>query len=133
MKVRGVDHITINCTDTERAFRFYEDILGLSKLETVDLGDHTLYYYALPGLKLELIGYKNPQKLWETGNTDLGIYRHIALVVDDLEELHRRCQEAKVRINLAPAFIPAINKKVMLLSDPNGVEIEAIQDPGGAQ
>ena len=127
MQVSGVDHITINCTDTERAFRFYEKILGLARLETVDLGDHVLYYYALPGLKLELIGYKTPQKQWETSNTDLGIYRHIALVVDDLEGLYQRCQEAKVRINLAPAFIPAIGKKVMLLADPNGVEIEAIQ------
>jgi lactoylglutathione lyase len=128
MKVRGVDHITINCTDTERAFRFYEEILELPRLETVDLGDHVLYYYALPaGIKLELIGYKNPQKEWKTGNTDVGIYRHVALVVDDLEGLHNRCREAQVRINMAPTFIPKLGKTVMLFADPNGVEIEAIQ------
>ncbi|MDR1418752.1 MAG: VOC family protein [Treponema sp.] len=127
MKITGVDHITINCTDTKKAFDFYENILELKKLETVDLGDHVLYYYALPGVKLELIGYKNPQKEWKTGNTDVGIYRHMALVVDDLDGLYERCKQAGVRINLEPEYIPGIKKKVMLIVDPDGVEIEAIQ------
>jgi lactoylglutathione lyase len=127
MKVTGVDHITVNCTDTEKAFGFYETVLGLKKLETADLGDHVLYYYALPGVKLELIGYKNPQREWKTGSTDVGIYRHMALAVDDLDGLYERCTQAGVKINLAPKYIEGIKKKVMLIVDPNGVEIEAIQ------
>jgi lactoylglutathione lyase len=127
MKITGIDHITVNCTDTEKAFGFYENILGLKRLETADLGDHVLYYYALPGVKLELIGYKNPQKEWKTGNTDVGIYRHMALVVDDLGELYERCRQAGVKINLEPKYIEEIKKKVMLIVDPNGVEIETIQ------
>lgn len=128
MKISAVDHVTINCVDTDKAFRFYEEILGLKKLETVDLGDHVLYYYGLPGLRLELIGYKNPQKERKTGNTDVGIYRHLALVADDLEGLHQRCREAGVRINLVPTYIPALGKTVMLIVDPNGVEIEVIHE-----
>jgi lactoylglutathione lyase len=127
MKITGVDHITVNCTDTEKAFAFYENILELKKRETADLGDHVLYYYALPGVRLELIGYKNPQKEWKTGNTDVGIYRHMALVTDDLDGLYGRCKQAGVKINLEPKYIPEIQKKVMLIVDPNGVEIEIIQ------
>jgi catechol 2,3-dioxygenase-like lactoylglutathione lyase family enzyme len=128
MKVLSINHVTINCVDKEAAFRFYEEILELKRIEDVDLGDHVLYYYGLPGnVRLELIGYKNPQKQWETGNTDVGIYRHIAFDVDDLEAFYERCKKAKVKINLGPKLIPEINKKIMLIVDPNGVEIELMQ------
>jgi catechol 2,3-dioxygenase-like lactoylglutathione lyase family enzyme len=128
MKVKALNHITVNCTDKEAAFRFYEDILELKRSEVADLGDHVLYYYDLPGgPRLELIDYKEPQKKWETGNTDVGIYRHMALEVDNLDELYQRCREKKVKINLDPKFIPEIKKTVMLIVDPNGVEVETIQ------
>jgi lactoylglutathione lyase len=128
MRVLSINHITINCTDKEAAFRFYEEILGLKRIEDVDMGDHVLYYYSLFGdIRLELIGYKGAQKKWETGNTDLGIYRHVALMVDNLEELYQRCRKENIKINLEPKFIPEISKKIMLIADPNGVEIELIQ------
>jgi lactoylglutathione lyase len=127
MKVLDVDHVTINCKDPEAAFRFYEQVLSLKKLEVVDMGDHVLHYYQLPDTRLELITYKNPQKSWETGNTDLGIYRHMALVVDDLESFCQRCQKNNIKINLQPSFITQISKKIMLIVDPNGIEIELIQ------
>ena len=128
MKIVGINHITINCVDKEDTFNFYEKLLGLKKIEEVDMGDHVLYYYGLPnGIRLELIDYKEKQKKWETGNTDIGIYRHLALEVDDLNELCRNCKETGVKINLEPKFIPEIKKTIMLIVDPNGVEIEAIQ------
>jgi lactoylglutathione lyase len=128
MKVLSVNHVTVNCIDKEAAFRFYEEILGLERIEDVDMGDHVLYYYSLPGnIRLELIEYKNPQKQWKTGNTDVGIYRHMAVEVDNLEILYERCKKTGVKINLEPKFIPEIKKKIMLIVDPNGVEVEIIQ------
>jgi lactoylglutathione lyase len=128
MKVLSLNHITVNCTDKDAAFRFYEEILELKRIEEVDMGDHVLYYYGLSGIvRLELIEYKNPQKKWVTGNTDVGIYRHMAVEVDDLEILYEKCKKAGVKINLEPKYIPQIKKKIMLIVDPNGVEIETIQ------
>lgn len=127
MKITAVDHITINMRDPERSFRFYEQVLGLSPLETVDLGDHVLHYYQLPGTRLELIRYKDQQKAWDTGNTDTGIYRHMAIVVEDLTAAHQECLDFGCTINMPPTHIAAITKTVMLAADPNGVEIEFIQ------
>jgi len=128
MKITNVNHITINCVDKNAAFRFYENLLGLKKIEEVDMGDHILYYYGLPdGIRLELIHYKETQKKWSTGNTDLGIYRHLAVEVDDLNELYKNCKIAEVKINLEPKYIPQIKKTIMLIVDPNGVEIELMQ------
>lgn len=126
MKLFAIDHITINCRDIKKACSFYETVLKLPKLNTVDMGDHMLYYYQLPGVKLELIEYKEPQKNWETGNTDTGIYRHFAIMTDNLEEIRESCLAAGGKINMEPTFIPQLGNTVMLIGDPNGVEIELI-------
>lgn len=127
MRLTGMDHITINCSDIKASFRFYEEVFNLKHINDVDLGDHILHYYQLPDLKLELIEYKEPQRIWKTGNTDTGIYRHFALCSDDLPEIRKRCDDRGYKINLPPTYIPEIDKTVMLVVDPNGVEIEIIQ------
>lgn len=127
MKITGIDHITINCCNMEASRKFYEEVLELERLKAVDLGDQILHYYQLPGVKLELIEYKSQQKNWRTGNTDTGIYRHFALCANDLQEIKIRCEQAGYGINLQPTYIPGLDKTVMLILDPNGVEIEFIQ------
>lgn len=127
MSLLFLDHITINLLKPAESFVFYEEILGLSKLRDVDMGDHVLHMYQLPGTQLELIEYKEPQKIVQTGNTDIGVYRHFALTTDSLEELHSKCLQAGWGINLEPSFIPQLDAKVMLICDPNGVEIELIE------
>jgi len=124
MKVISLDHITINCLDINITRRFYEDFLNLKPLNKVDMGDHVLHYYELPGTRLELIEYIEEQKIYQTGNTDLGIYRHMAVVVDDLDEAFAKCKAMNISINLEPQYIAQIDKKIMLIKDPNGVEIE---------
>jgi len=129
MKITSVDHITINLNRVQESFDFYENVLGLSRVNTVDMGDHVLHLYQLPGTKLELIEYKEDQKLVQAGNTDKGVYRHMALRVDDIKEVEARCEKAGYGFNLKPAAIKQLNGQVvMLIVDPNGVEIEIIQD-----
>jgi catechol 2,3-dioxygenase-like lactoylglutathione lyase family enzyme len=128
MKITTIDHITINCIDIKKSCDFYENVIGLSLVNTIDLGEHVLHLYQLPGAKLELIEYKDEQKLVQTGNTDVGVYRHIAFRVDDLNEALTRCEKAGYGINLPPTVIEKIGKNpIMLIVDPNGVEIELIQ------
>jgi lactoylglutathione lyase len=128
IKVLAVDHITINCCNIKETFNFYENVLGLSRIDTIDMGDHVLHLYQLPGAKLELIEYKNEQKLVNAGNTDVGVYRHFAIRVDDIEEVRKRCEKAGIGINLEPTAIQQFNGQVvMLIVDPNGVEIEIMQ------
>ena len=128
MTVTAVDHITINCRDIRKSCDFYETVLGLSRADTIDMGDHRLHLYHLPGTKLELIEYKNEQKLVQASNTDVGVYRHVALCVDDIAQALARCEQAGCGVNLAPTAIPQFGGKVvMLIVDPNGVEIELIQ------
>ncbi len=127
MKVLAVDHITINLVKKEESFAFYENVFGLVKKEEKNMGDHVLHLYQLPGVILELIEYVDEQKLVQTANTDIGIYRHFAVTVDDIEAFRAACEKAGYGINLEPSFVEKLGKTVMLVKDPNGVEIELIQ------
>lgn len=128
MLIKGIDHITVNVKDLKKSFEFYENILGLKKLNTVDMGDHTLHYMTLPGdIRLELIDYHYENIVLETGNTDAGIYRHVAFYVDSVEEIKRRCDQWNVKINLQPLYIEKLKCKVILIEDPNGVEVELVE------
>lgn len=127
MKILDVDHITINLINVKDSCQFYENIFGFDKISDIDMGDHILHLYKLSKLKLELIEYKTKQKRVQAENVNTGIYRHFAMVVDDLEEYRKACEAAGYGINLMPTYISQINKTVMLIKDPNGVEIELIQ------
>ena len=85
MEIKCVDHITINMVNVKESFDFYENVIGLKRIKNVDMGDHELYLYGLSDIKLELIEYKEDQKHICAGNTDVGVYRHFALCVYDLE------------------------------------------------
>lgn len=130
MLVKTIDHITINVKDLEKTFSFYESILGLKRLEfTMDLGFGIIYYMELPGgTKLELIDYRTNEKSLETTDTDLGIYRHVAFTVDSLDEMKSRCVKWGAKINLEKDYNKFLNCYVMLVNDPNGVEIEFVEN-----
>lgn len=128
MELRGIDHITINLLNVESSVEFYEKVLNLKKLQDVDMGDHILHLYQLSTVKLELIEYKEPQKVIRAGNTDKGIYRHFAVLTDDMKEIEKRCKEFGCGINMEPTYISQLGVTAMLIKDPNGVEIEIIED-----
>jgi catechol 2,3-dioxygenase-like lactoylglutathione lyase family enzyme len=129
MIVKTIDHITINVKDLEKTFSFYENILGLQKLDfTMDLGFGVIYYMALPGgTKLELIDYRTDERSLETTDTDLGIYRHVAFTVDSLDEVKDRCVKWGAKINIDRDYNKYLNCYVMLVNDPNGVEVEFVE------
>ena len=128
MKITGLDHITINVKDLTQSEKFYTDVLRLEKTDLIDMGDHTLTYFPLPqGVRLELIDYTDKAAAENIRETDTGIYRHFCLVTDDLSELYHICRERGIFVRKAPSYVEKLKAHTMLITDPNGVEIEIIQ------
>lgn len=126
--VQGLNHITINVVDLEKSFFFYEEVLEFNKLSIVDMGDHRLYYYALPNdTRLELIDYDNKKGIITYEPASRGVYRHIAFNVHSIDEMLNRCNKFKVHVRLLPVIISQLSAKIMLIEDPNGVEIELVE------
>lgn len=128
MGIIGVDHFTLNVKSMEESIHFYETILGLTKLHTVDMGDHTLQYFALDqGSMLELIEYHYDSNQVIYPVDGKGVYRHIALRVQGLQEFYDRLIKADVTITNPLGFCEKLDFYNVLIKDPNGVEIELLE------
>lgn len=122
------DHITINVTDLKKSEEFYGDILGLKKLETVDMGDHRLYYYELTdSLMLELIEYDDDFGELHPHVKTRGIYRHLAFQCDDVDALYKKLVDRGINVLSEPDDVPKLKFRNILVEDPNGVELEFVK------
>lgn len=131
MKFTSINHITINVTDLKRSVQFYRSVLGLEECGFIDMGDHTLTYFALPqNIRLELIHYSMEQKEQKHPETEPGTYRHFCLEADSISEFYEICRKNGAEIRKAPSYVEKLGVNTMLIVDPNGVEIEIIDHQG---
>jgi lactoylglutathione lyase len=127
-EVTGIDHLTINLSAVDESLFFYEHVLQLKRLNTIDMGDHILTYFRLStSCRLELIEYRNNDNVVSIQESAKGVYRHMALIVDDLDAIRESCASNNVMITLEPQYVDKLSCRIMLLRDPNGVEIELVE------
>lgn len=128
MKITGLDHITVNVKNLEKSKEFYGNVLHLKEAGFIHMGDHTLTYYELPqGVRLELIDYETREAAEDIKETNTGIYRHFCLAADRLYAVYEVCKEQGVFVRKTPSYVEKLGCQTMLITDPNGVEIEIIQ------
>ncbi len=124
MKIRNIDHVSINVTDIKKSLDFYSRILGLKQQQTVDCDEFDITYFALPnGSRLELFDYhgKNRDTLREESEVGL---RHIAFQVEDVAAHEKLLRAEGVEITLPTCDLPNLGARVLLFLDPNGVTLE---------
>lgn len=125
MKIKKIDHITINLKDVEKSLKFYGELLGLEPLPSVDLGDHLLRYFLLPGgQKLELTEYFFPTEDTGATATDLGRARHLAFEVEDAYEVEKKLTEGGYPFHVPVSYNKKLQFSGGLTKDPNGFELE---------
>lgn len=124
----GIDHFTINVVDLEKSIYFYEKVLSLRRLETINMGDHELiYFYLQESCRLELIHYFYETDLCHPKENSQGIYRHMALQTDNLMEIYKECIANDIKVKLQPIVMEKLSCKGMLIEDPSGVEVEIVE------
>lgn len=126
--VTGTDHIAINVISMEESILFYEKLLGQKKEEAIDMGDHVLQYFQLNGIfRLELIWYRYDTETAELPVNAKGIYRHLALSVENLEEFSLFLTHSGVTVKKTLEYCETLGFYNMLILDPNGIEIELVE------
>ncbi len=124
MKIRGIEHVSINVADMDASAKFYERTLGFERLQTVPEQGFTITYFALPGgRRLELFDYRGANPRPSRGETDVGL-RHLAFEVDGVAEAERELRSRGVPIVLPTTELPELGVRVLLFQDPNGVTLE---------
>ena len=125
--IDGVHHITINVKNLPEAIRFYGVFLGLEQLESIEMEDHRLHYFRLPGgIRLELIEYLEDTGICSAGLLEQGRFRHLALKTDRLEYIAEHIGEFGGKVLQPPRFVEKLFFTGMLAEDPNGCELEFI-------
>lgn len=128
MKIRGIEHVSINTIDFEKSVDFYTRILGFKQLQTVDCGEFDITYFSIPGgTRLELFDYHGKNPVLPHGESDSGL-RHLAFQVIDVASHESILREQGVEIVLPTCDLPNLGVRVLLFLDPNGVTLEFCEE-----
>lgn len=116
--VLALHHVSLLVADTERALRFYRDILGLEPIERPELGFPGAWLGIGQGQQLHLMELPDPDPKHGRpahGGRD----RHFALQVNGLEAFVERLEQAGVPYTRSRSGRPSI-----FFRDPDGHAVE---------
>ncbi len=119
MKVQSIHHVSLLVADTERALGFYRDLLGLDVIDRPELGFPGAWL-AIGDRQLHLLTLPNPDA--EAKRPEhVGRDRHLALVVEGLDELEQRLLQAGITVTRSKS-----GRNAIFCRDPDGNGIELI-------
>ncbi|MDI3531178.1 MAG: lactoylglutathione lyase [Candidatus Atribacteria bacterium] len=130
-RTKNINHIAINVKDMEKSIEFYGKIIGFEQGRSVRLEDLKLdiTFFKLPGgnTLLELIHYDEANVIPPYDVTDRGILRHIAFTVDNVDAVAEELKKNGFEPHFGPIDLEPLGIRVVLVKDPNGVEVEFCQ------
>jgi glyoxylase I family protein len=125
LRLLGVHHIAIICSDYEKSKDFYVRILGLNPIREVYREERNSYKLDLEvngHYQIELFSFPNPPE--RPSRPEAVGLRHLAFAVEDIEQAVEHLTTIH-KIEVEPIRIdPYTNKKFTFFADPDGLPIE---------
>ena len=139
--IKEVRHIGIVVNNMENSLKFYRDLLGLKIIR--DMNEQGVYVNNM--LSLDNVQVRTVKLSADVGNTLIELLdfkshndnevrnfytigaSHIALTVDNLEDLYNYLSENNVKFNAPPQKSPDGLVKVTFCNDPDGTPVELVQ------
>ncbi|RCH55384.1 VOC family protein [Mucilaginibacter hurinus] len=124
MKLNGVHHIAIICTDYQRSKQFYCEVLGLSIVREVYRAERNSYKLDLEiagQYQVELFSFPEPPP--RPSMPEAAGLRHLALTVDDIDEAIAALNAYGIATE--PVRIDEFTgKRYTFFPDPDGLPLE---------
>jgi len=139
--IKEVRHIGIVVNNMENSLKFYQDLLGLKIIKDMDeQGGYINNMLSLDGVQvrtvklsagmgntlIELLDFKSHNDNEIRNFYTIGA-SHVALTVDNLEELYKTLSKNNVKFNAPPQKSPDGLVKVTFCNDPDGTPIELVE------
>ena len=139
--IKEVRHIGIVVNNIENSLKFYRDLLGLKIIK--DMDEQGVYIDNM--LSLDNVQVRTVKLSAGTGNTLIELLdfkshndnevrnfytigaSHIALTVDNLEDLYKHLSANNIKFNAPPQKSPDGIVKVTFCNDPDGTPIELVE------
>ena len=144
MVAKGLDHIAITVSDTERSLRFYRDALGLEQVEQHQL-DGAKIELALgvaganaqstrlaargtPSILIDLMEFRTPEQAPVLAPTGAVGSTHFALAVENLSEAYEELRRQGVEFVSEPVTFELTEGSVTVVftRDPDGNTVELV-------
>jgi glyoxylase I family protein len=124
MRLTGIHHIAIICSDYEKSKDFYVRVLGLSMIREVYREERDSYKLDLEvngHYQIELFSFPNPKE--RPSYPEAAGLRHLAFEVEDVEEAVAYLASHNVEVE--PIRVdPCTNKRFTFFADPDKLPIE---------
>jgi glyoxylase I family protein len=124
LKLSGIHHVAVICSDYQRSKVFYTEVLGLRVLRENYRKDRASYKLdlALPdGSQIELFSFPNPPK--RPSQPEAQGLRHLAFSVSDIDACITHLVQYQVAVE--PVRIDEYTgKRFTFFSDPDGLPLE---------
>lgn len=120
-------HAMIRVKDIDASLKFYTELLGLQKTHEIKLEDCILHF--LKGedgdFEIELTqNFKNPKDGYTNGNA----FGHFAVETKDMDEFDKKFKAFGGEYLYEPFVMEEAQSKIAFIKDPDGNEIEIIQN-----
>ncbi len=123
-----LDHVALVVTSLDASTEFYTRLLGVERLNRVDLGDHHIQYLSSgTGVRIELIEYVPGRAPGALSEPDAIAMRHLAWEVPDVAAAAAFAEATGGQVINPPTVVPALGFTSALIRDPDGIEVELLQ------
>jgi len=123
VSVQSIHHISLVVRDTAKAVAFYRDILGIALAERPDLGFPGAWLQIGPQ-QIHLLEVPNPDPV-EGRPQHGGRDRHTAFLVENLEQIEQRLEQAAIQFTRSKS-----GRKAIFCRDYDGNGVELIESSG---
>lgn len=124
MKLNGIHHVAIICSNYEKSKKFYTGILGLKIINETYRKDRKSYKLDLAvGDKYQIELFSFPESPKRPSYPEATGLRHLAFEIDNIEQTIKELADKNVAVK--PIRIDEITgKKFAFFSDPDDLPIE---------
>lgn len=124
MKLKGIHHIAIICSDYEKSKRFYTEVLGLEVIREVYRENRQSYKLDLSlndHYVIELFSFPDPPP--RTSRPEATGLRHLAFVVENIDDSSKQLNEKGIQTEPIRTD-EYTGKKFTFFADPDDLPIE---------
>lgn len=120
-------HVMIRTKNVDKSLDFYTKLLDMNLVRTIKLNDCILYFLSDEDgqTQIELTAnFENPENGYSEGTK----FGHFAFGVDSIEEFTKKLHSMGYEYLYEPFFMEEADSTIAFIKDPDGNEIEIIQD-----
>lgn len=120
-------HAMIRVKDIQKSLDFYENLLGMKVVKTMELEDSRLHFLAdeYGAVQIELTeNFETPQNGYENGSA----FGHFAFETDSFDDFTQKLKKTGYEYLYEPFVLEGANLKIAFIKDPDGNEIEIIEN-----